>query len=282
MIKYLGSVGAFVRLNDSSTGAYDFLTVYSSSALTTALFSSSVENSSGSVVFSGSGIKSYINGIESSTLPNQEWAHFAFSFDTKLMTNDTNNFIVRFGDQSAGDFNIQNVYIMDSSLSASAIGYLHKEFTGAGQQIIRVNDSASYSVNFIDAPETNYTSSDNKYIYQPLKNQLRFDRNVIAASTESLNDFISASVMINDDLYVDGYSLSENDFVLSLEDNIIYQLTASSYLTAVSSTDGDIVKILFGATYGGSHYLYASGSFTLAPTRIKVASYETISDTNNP
>lgn len=281
MIKYLGAVGSFVRLNDSTDQTYNFMTVFSSSAATNVLFTASVNNFTGSVTISTSSTSLYINGVPSSVLPNQEWAHLTVSFNNKLITSDENNFIIRFGDYNYSNFNVQNLYIMESSLSSSAVGYLHKEFTGAGSQVVRVNDSASYSINFIDTIETNYTSSSITSVYQPLKGQLRFDKNVAAATDSSLTKFISASTMINDDLYIDGHNISENDFVLSLTDNAVYQLTASSYLTTASNTTGDFVKISFGRTYKDNHYLYASGSYTLTPFRLKIDSYQVVSDTNN-
>ena len=281
MIKYLGAVGSFIRLNDNTDQTYNFMTVFSSSAATNILFTASVNNFTGSVTISTSSVSVFVNGYPSSVLPSQEWSHLTVSFDNKLITSDENNFIVRFGDYSYSNFNIQNLYIMESSLSSSAVGYLHKEFTGAGSQVVRVYDSASYSINFIDSIETNYTSSSITSVYQPLKGQLRFDKNVAAATDLSLTKFISASTMINDDLYVDGHNVSENDFILSFEDNIVYRLTASSYLTTSSNSTGDFIRISFGRTYKDNHYLYASGSYTLTPVRLKVDSYQVVSDTNN-
>lgn len=281
MIKYLGAVGSFVRLNDNTNQTYNFMTVFSSSAATEVLFTASVNNFTGSVTINTSSVSVFVNGSPSQVLPNQEWSHLTISFNNKLITSDENNFIVRFGDYNYSNFNIQNLYIMESSLSSSAVAYLHKEFTGAGNQVVRVNDSASYSINFIDAIETNYTSSSITSVYQPLKGQLRFDKNVAAVADSSLTKFISASTMINDDLYIDGHNVNENDYILSLQDNIIYQLTASSYLTTSSNSMGDFVKIAFGRTYKDNHYLYASGSYTLTPARLKIDSYQVVSDTNN-
>jgi len=281
MIKYLGSVGGFIRLNDLTDQTYNLMTVFSSSAKTQALFTASVNNFTGSVTIGAASVSLYINGTPSSILPNQEWAHLTLSFDNKLITSDSNNFIVRFGDYSYSNFNVQNLYIMESSLSSSAVGYLHKEFTGEGSQVVRVSDSASYSINFIDAIETNYTSASITSVYQPLKGQLRFDKNIAAATDYSLTKFISASTMINDDLYIDGHNIDENDFVLSFQDNAVYQLTASSYLITASNTPGDFIKISFGRTYKDNHYLYASGSYTLTPFRLKIDSYQVVSDTNN-
>ena len=281
MIKYLGSVGTFIRLNDNDNKTYQLLNVYSSSAAQLSLFSAEINNSTGLVSFDSASTLFYVNGVSASIVPNQQWSHITFSFEDKLATYDTNNFLIRFGDSASSNFNIQNLYILESSLSSSAVGYLHKEFTGAGSQVVRVNDSASYSINFIDSIETNYTSSSITSVYQPLKGQLRFDKNVAAATDLSLTKFISASTMINDDLYVDGHNVSENDFILSFEDNIVYRLTASSYLTTSSNSIGDFIRISFGRTYKDNHYLYASGSYTLTPVRLKIDSYQVVSDTNN-
>lgn len=257
MIKYLGAVGSFVRLNDDTDQTYNFMTVFSSSAATNVLFTASVNNFTGSVTISTSSTSLYINGVPSTVLPNQEWAHLTVSFDNKLITSDENNFIIRFGDYNYSNFNVQNLYIMESSLSSSAVGYLHKEFTGAGSQVVRVNDSASYSINFIDAIETNYTSASITSVYQPLKGQLRFDKNVAAVTDSSLAKFISASTMINDDLYIDGYGIEQGDFVLSIYDKLIYQLTASSNLIPISSSIGDFIKVLFGRENAGSYWQYS-------------------------
>ena len=281
MIKYIGSVGTFIRLNDNDNKTYQLLNVYSSSAAQLSLFSAEINNSTGLVSFDSASTLFYVNGVSASIVPNQQWSHITFSFEDKLATYDTNNFLIRFGDSASSNFNIQNLYILESSLSSSAVGYLHKEFTGAGSQVVRVNDSASYSINFIDSIETNYTSSSITSVYQPLKGQLRFDKNVAAATDLSLTKFISASTMINDDLYVDGHNVSENDFILSFEDNIVYRLTASSYLTTSSNSIGDFIRISFGRTYKDNHYLYASGSYTLTPVRLKIDSYQVVSDTNN-
>jgi hypothetical protein len=281
MLKYLGSVGAYVRLNSKSNHTYSLLRVFSSSAASNVLFSASMNNHNGLISYTTASTSLYINGVSSSVVPSNEWTHVTFSFNKKLFTYDYNNFLIRWGDTSHANFNIQNVYIMDSSLTASAVGYLHKEFTGAGDYIIKVNDSASYSINFIDAPETNYSSSAINSIYQPLKNQLRFDKNVSALSEGSLSIFTSASTMVNDDLYVDGHNVLEGDYILSLQDNLIYQLSASSQLVPQSNLNGDFVRILFGREHANEYYLYASSSFTLTPARQKINSYLNIFDTNN-
>jgi hypothetical protein len=281
MLKYLGSVGAFVRLNDQVDQTYKLLNIFSSSSRSTLLFSASINNNSGQITYSPNSASVYVNGLVGTTIQPKEWSHLTFSFGNKLSTSDSNNFIIRFGDTASSNFNIQNVYIMDSSVSASAAGYLHREFTGAGEYVLKVNDSASYSINFIDAPETNYSSSAINSIYQPLKNQLRFDKNVSALSEGSLSIFTSASTMVNDDLYVDGYNVLEGDYILSLQDNLIYQLSASSQLTPQSNLNGDFVRILFGRVHANEYYLYASSSFTLTPARQKINSYLNIFDTNN-
>ena len=282
MLKYLGSVGAFIHLNDEVDQTYHLLNIFSSSSLSTLLFSASVNNANGNITKSISDADIYINGLSSSVVPQSQWAHIAFSFNNKLYTSDDNNFIVRFGDSNFSNLNIQNVYLMDSSLSASTVGYLHKEFTGAGSQVLRVNDSASYAINFIDAPEQPYTSSAINYIYQPLKNQIRFDRNVHCVSENSLLDFVSTTQMSADDLYIDGYKLNDGEYVLSLEDNLIYQLDSTSYLVQVSGVEeGDIIRILYGLTYSNYHYLLYLSEYIITPVKQKINYYLNTFDTNN-
>lgn len=272
MIKYLGSVGTFIRLNDNENKTYDLLNVYSSSAAKLVLFSAEVNNSTGLVSFDSASTSLYINGTSGSVIPGQQWAHITFSFDDKLATYDRYNFLIRFGDTASSNFNIQNTYILENSLDQTSVEYLHQEFTGAGNKTLRVSDSASFSLNLIDTREDNYISSLNGSIYQPLEGQSRFTYDVSAATTASLSMFTSASLISGDNLYIDSHLLQEGEKVLSLIDNQIYQLTGSATLSPLSSSVGDVVKILFGQEYINSFYLYTASGYQITQGVLKIGS----------
>jgi hypothetical protein len=280
MIKYLGSVGTFIRLNDNDNKTYDLLNIYSSSAAKLVLFSAEVNNYTGLVSFDSASTSLYINGVSGSVIPNQQWAHITFSFDDKLATYDTNNFLIRFGDTASSNFNIQNLYILENSFSASAVNFLHQEFTGHGIKV-RVNDSASYTFNITDAPEDNYISASTNVIYQPLTNQARYAFDINAVAEDSLSRFVSASVMAADDLYIDAYNVSPGSFVLSLADDQIYEVSASSTLLPVSSSVGSLFRILYGQYLGGNFFVKTSSGFEISPARPKINYYLNTIQSNN-
>lgn len=281
MIKYIGAVGAFVRLNDSEDKTYNLLRVFSSSAASDLLFSASINNLSGAVTIDTASTSIYVNGVSGSVIPSEKWSHLTFSFDNKLWTYDNNNFLIRFGDSASSNFNLQNIYILENSFTSSAVAYMHEEFTGAGQMKIRVSDSASYSFNITDATETNFISASTNIIYQPLFNQKRYVSDLYAATEESLSKFISSSVMVNDDLYVDTVGLVVGARVLSLADNQVYELTASSNLSIVSASIGDLFKVLYGQYLSNTFFVKSSASFTMTTARVKITSYVNRIQTNN-
>lgn len=281
MIKYLGAVGAFIRLNDSENRTYNLLNIFSSSATNNLLFSASVNNLNGTVRINSASTSVYINGLSSSVIPSQQWSHLIFSFDNKLWTYDTNNFVIRFGDSASSNFNIQNVYILENSFTASAAAYMHQEFTGAGAMTVRVYDSASYSFNITDSIETNFISASTNVIYQPLFSQKRYAFDLYAATEDSLFRFVSASLMTNDNLYVDTVGLIPGAKVLSLADNQVYELTASSNLSVVSASVGDIFKVLYGQYLSNTFFIKSSASFIISPARVKIASYVNRIQPNN-
>jgi hypothetical protein len=282
MIKYLGSVGCFVRLNDEIDNTYNLLNIFSSSANSTLLFSASINNFTGQLVFDDSIAESYVNGQSASYIPNNKWSHLTLTFPEKLLTSSNDSFNIRFGDFSGANFNIQNLYIMDSALLGLDPQYLHEEFTGGGAQILRVSDTASYSINVIDYLEDNFTSASNGIVYQPLKNQSRYLCEVVAVKEDSLSLYVSSSVLVNDDLFIDGFNITSGDRVLSLTDNQIYELTASSQLLPISSSVGDFVQVLFGTQYGSLYLLKSNLGFDFTPSRQKIAAFVDISDINNP
>ena len=281
MIKYLGSVGFFVRLNDDDNKTYQFLNIFSSSARSNLVFSSSVNNNTGLISFNSASTSVYINGASGSVVPNQQWAHVTFSFNDKLFTYDENNFIIRFGDSASSNFNIQNLYILEQSFTSSAVSYLHEEFTGGGNMKITVQDSASYTFNIVDAPETNFISASTNVIYQPLVGQSRYAFDIDAVKEESLSMFISASTMKSDDLYIDAHNVSIGSFILSLQDDQIYQVTSSSQLVVVSASVGDVFRILYGQYLGGNFFVKTNLGFELRPARPKVTYYLNTIQTNN-
>ena len=281
MIKYLGSVGTFIRLNDNDDKTYDLLNVYSSSAAKLVLFSAEVNNSTGLISFESASTSLYINGVSGSVIPNQQWAHITFSFDDKLATYDTNNFLIRFGDSASSNFNIQNLYILENSFSASEVGYLHQEFTGGTTNKLTIPPSASYSINIIDYPETDFVSASTNVIYQPSFGQQRYLMDINAATENSLSRFVSASVMTNDDLYIDTVNINTGNKVLSIADNQIYELTASSQLITVSSSVGDVVRVLYGQYLNRISFIKTASGFSIQPIQVKVNSYLNTIPSNN-
>jgi len=281
MIKYLGSVGTFIRLNDNEDKTYTLLNIYSSSATNLSLFSAEVNNFTGEVSFTSASTSLYINGVSGSVIPNQQWAHITFSFDDKLATYDTNNFLIRFGDSASSNFNIQNLYILENSFSASEVGYLHQEFTGGTTNKLTIPPSASYSINIIDYPETDFVSASTNVIYQPSFGQQRYLMDINAATENSLSRFVSASVMTNDDLYIDTVNINTGNKVLSIADNQIYELTASSQLITVSSSVGDVVRVLYGQYLNRISFIKTASGFSIQPIQVKVNSYLNTIPSNN-
>lgn len=281
MIKYLGSIGTFIRLNDNDNKTYQLLNVYSSSAANLSLFSAEVNNSTGLVTFNSASTSLYVNGISSSVIFNQQWAHITFSFNDKLATYDTNNFLVRFGDTASSNFNIQNLYILEDSLTPTDIGYLHEQFTGGTSNKLTIPPSASYSINIVDYPENNFISASTNIIYQPSFNQSKYLTDIRAATEGSLSRFVSASVMTNDDLYIDTVFINEGDKVFSLADNQIYQLNSLSQLTLVPSSIGDVIKILYGQYLNNISYRKTVSGFIAEPIRVKIRSYLNTIQRNN-
>lgn len=273
MIKYLGSIGFYLRLNDNENKDYRLFEVFSSSAANNSLFYVDINNSVGQLLYSSSGVSSYITGMSGSYVAAEKWTHTTFSFDPPLPTYDTNNFLVRFGDSASCNFNIQNLYMTKQSFSPTEVQYLNQEFIGTGNRTLTVNDNESnLSVNIIDYPEENYISSVDKLIYQPIPNQILFDRNVTVATDLIINQFVSASVMSGDDLFFDGYQVSQGDTILSLnEGNILYTVTASSTLSASSLPPGTLVKIINGNAFSNNFYLISgSGSANISTSRKKI------------
>lgn len=274
MIKYLGSVGCFIRLNDSEDKTYKLFEVFSSSAAYVSLFKAEVNPSTGQLLYQTASVSCYVNGVSGSALPSNKWSHLTFSFDDKLATYDRYNFLIRFGDTASSNFNIQNLYILESNLVSDNVEYLHQEFTGAGNKTLRISDSASFSFNIIDTQETNFISPTTNIIYQPIRNQDRFTYDVAAATTASLSMYVSASLISSDALYVDNHLLQQGEKVLSLTDNKIYELTGSATLTMVSASAGDFIRVLFGQEYSNVYYLYTASGYQITQGITKISTVQ--------
>lgn len=270
MIKYLGSVGTFIRLNDNDNKTYQLLNIYSSSAANLLLFSAQINNFTGLITFDSASTSLYINGESGSVIPSQQWTHITFSFDDRLATYDINNFLIRVGDAASSNFNIQNFYYMQNNLSASTVKYIHQEFTGESTQKLVIEDNIT-SINIIDKQEDNFISSNTGDIYHSIGGQKRFTYDIAVVSDNSLQQFTSSSFMTGDFTYIDGYRLQIDDKVLSLADNQIYQLTASSQLITISSSVGDFVNCFFGQQNAGNRYLYTASGFNITPFAKKVS-----------
>jgi hypothetical protein len=87
--------------------------------------------------------------------------------------------------------------------------------------------------------------------------------------------------MNNDDLFIDAVNVNVGDKILSLQDNQIYQLNESSQLNLVSSSNGDLVKVLFGHYNVDSAFIKTNNVFSLVPLRVKIKSYLNTVQTNN-
>lgn len=260
MIREFGTMGFFVKFNDSASAGIRLVNIFSSSATTTSLFSAST-NSSKNIIFPSTA-SCYINGQPSSTLVDNQWQHVAFSFSTKLITDSTNNFLVRFGQVGSGDFQVQNIYFLDTILEQDEIRYLHNTFTGASA-ILSTGESASASILVSDRDEARHSSSITCTVYQPYPSQTKFLMDVDLISDSSLSAYIGSPTtkLTGDAKYFDGILGDEGNFILSKPDNAIYELNSTGGVTLVSSANGDYVNVLKGMQYAKTKWLKSSGLF---------------------
>ena len=119
-------------------------------------------------------------------------------------------------------------------------------------------------------------------MYQPLVGQLRYAFDIDAVEEESLSRFVSASTMQGDQMYVDAFNVSEGSFILSLEDDQVYKVTGSSTLLTVSSSVGDIFRILYGQYLGSNFFVKTTTGFEISAARPKINYYLNTIQTNNP
>lgn len=276
MIKYLGSIGFYLRLNDGSNKDYRLFEVFTSSAATTSLFSVDINNSVGQLLYSSSGVSSYVTGVSGSAVASEKWTHITFSFDPPLSTYDTNNFLVRFGDSASCNFNIQNLYMVRQGFSPTEVQYLNQEFTGVGNRTITVEDNeVNLSLNFIDYQEEYFTSQIDGSIYQALPNHLELKHEVIVASNEDILNNFYGSTLSGDSLFFDGYQVLENDNIYQISSSIVFTLSASSTLNFESLSEGDVIRIIGGNRHSNTFYYYSASSSdypnaSISPIRKKV------------
>jgi hypothetical protein len=269
MIKQFGTLGFFVKFNESSSAGFKLVEVFSSSAATTTLFSAST-NLSKNLVYPTTA-SSYINGSSSKVLVDNQWQHVTFSFNTKLQTDSDNNFLVRFGTTGSCDFQIQNLYFLDTLLEPLEISYLHGTFVGASAAI-STGESASGSVRIIDRDESRHSSSVTSTVYQPYLTQNRFlaDIDLVTASSLSAYTGSPTNKLIGDLRYFDGVVSTQSNQILSIADNQIYQINSVGGVTLISSSNGDYVNVLSGTQYANTTWLKTSGSFTRTPILEKI------------
>lgn len=270
MIKYLGTLGFFIRPNDSITAAHQFLRIYSSSALSSVLLSASINHATGQISASPGNV--YVAGLGNSSIVPLAWNHVTISIPEKISTHSDNNFIVKFGGTASSNFNIQNIYLLETALVFDDPLRVHEEFSGTVNSVT-VDDEVDISISIIDDNE-NIISDDN-VIYQPYFGQNSFIANVAAATTASLNLYISSSYMTNDATYIDLVSLQPGERVISLSENRMYELgTASPYLSILSIEDGGVIKVNSGHAHGGKDYLVSSSVIVQTTLRPKVSHFE--------
>lgn len=268
MIKQLGTIGFNIKFNESASTSFKFLEIFSSSAATSSLFSAST-NPSQRISLSSNSASYYMNGAYASTTYSNEWLHMTFVFSPKLETNSDNNFLIRFGDQEKSNFNIQNLYILDTTLSNVEVNYLYYEFVG-GYTFISAGDTASASIKVFDKYEQIHTSSITNTVYQAYPEQLKFKYDVTVATELSASPYVSTQ-MSGDTKYFDGFEIKTGNRVLSLADNKIYTASANNKLVEDTTViNGDYIHVLCGQEYSEANFIKLSSSFTQTTVLDKV------------
>lgn len=257
MIRELGTIGFHIKFNESASAGLKFLEIFSSSAATTSLFSAST-SSAQTVSLSLNSASCYINSAYSSVTYSNEWQQMVFTFFPTLVTNASNNFLIRFGNTTKGDFQIQNVFMIKDNLNPLEVGYIYNEFS-SNTTAITAGDTSSVSITVSDKNENNHISASSKSIYQPLlPNQIRYKFDVAVATDTA----VPTGTLTGDNRFFDGgYEISAGQRILCLADNKVYVVNTNSTLSEDPTTNGDYVKVFFGMEYANEGFVKVSGSF---------------------
>ena len=265
----IGTLGFFIKFNTAASAAFKFIEIFSSSTAASSLFSAST-NSSNQISLSSSSATFYINGTASNAVYNDQWLHATFTFNPKLFTSSTTNFLIRFGDSVKSDFNIQNIYILDTLIEATEVLYLHNAFTGASAII--TSASTRPVISAIDKNENSHSSSFSGYIYQPYTTQNKFFRDISVATSDSASTFISTA-MSGDSSFFDGIKVESGNTILSLLDNAVYEVGTDSKLSLLTVQNNNYIHVLDGLTYKNTDFIKSSGSFITLDSLQKIVSY---------
>jgi len=270
MIKELGTLGLFIKFNESASTSFKFIEIFSSSAMTTSVFSASTNSSKNIVIPSTA--STFINGQYGTSVYDDEWLHLTFIFDPKLKTVSSANFVVRLGDTQKANFQIQNIYILDNLLDTMSIYNIHNAFNGDSAYVVG-GDSSSASLKIVDRDEAKHTSSSTYSVYQPYLDQSRFLTDVAAVTELSASAYTSVGLSRTAQFF-DGVKVVLGDRILSTLDNKVYEVQSNSTLLEISSSNGDYVHVTNGVEFYGFNFLKSNGVFAKAPFLEKVATIE--------
>ena len=281
MIKELGTLGFFIRFNTSASAGIRMVEIFSSSTATTSLFTAST-NSSRTINFSQSS-SCYVDGFYSTSVKDSQWQHVSFTFNPKLQTYSENNFLIRFGENDAVDFNIQNMYALDALLSPLEIRNMHYTFTSSSPTISsgELPTSSSASMEFIDKIENIHSSSLTKTVYQPYKSQKKFFGDVNYADFSIIQDNATNSppfqptALTGSSRFVDGILIKSGDRIMTR--HAVYEVGSVGALTRVTVASGQYINIIGGMQYSGTTWLKTATTFENLPILNKVNHYLDIS-----
>jgi len=256
MIRELGTIGFHIKFNESASAGLKFLEIFSSSAASVSLFSAST-SSAQTVSLSLNSASCFINSAYSSATYSNEWQQMVFTFFPTLVTNASNNFLVRFGNTTKGDFQIQNLFILNNDLTELEVGYIYNEFSST-TKAITAGQTSSVLMTISDKNETLHSSSFSKLTFQPIppnQIQYKFDIKVVT------EDAVPTGEISGEKRFFDAHEVTVGDRILCLADNKVYKVTASSTLQEESTSNGDYVKVFFGMEYANEAFVKVSGSF---------------------
>ena len=277
----IGTLGFFIRSNISPTSTKIF-DIYSSSAAVTKLFSASIQ--SNSITVSSAIGTAIVNGGRSSIVNNKQWTHVSFVFDPKLEINTSSAFLIRFGDSNNSDFNIQNIYVLDTLLESKDIAYIHNGFVG-GSAVVSVTSAAS-AIKIIDRDESRHSGvsasiqsvtdkQQTNVIFQPQLVQKRFLGEIAAAT--SLDSSSISNVLDFDGVdFFDSPPPVEIRKVLILSNNNLYSIDVTNNVltgTIISTSDGDYVRVVDGVINKYKIFVKVNGSFIEYPELLKINAF---------